>query len=670
LLQHLRDRNRLVYPLQLKPRDWWLVGVTVAIAVFAIGVVLITSLTGSRTDRLQDVVISQKLHSGAQVLNDLQRLSDGLEVVALAGGIKPGSLDRVAQLAADVRASNAEIKGIPDAVTLAAPLREIAVRVDHALYLVDAAVANGLPYPHVVFHEVEKSVALARTYLDRHNTGLRQAEAIALDRYVATERRVRYSMNGLLVAVTLLLLATLYLFYREMSGKWQRRSAEARAAYLAYFDPLTELANRSKFQDELAGHVQSGQPFAVLMFDLDKFKTVNDTHGHAAGDVVLACFGARLGSRTTPYDGLAARLGGDEFAAILPTDNVERIATFCQQIIEDAFEPIPFDGVSLSVQVSIGAAHNGILPDVPGTTEELLLSAADYALYAAKDGGRSTTRLYDKALAREQSEQRNLITALPIALEKGDLVPFYQPKVDMVKNRIYGFEALVRWKMDGKFVAPNDFIPMAEQTGLILDVDRTILRQATIQTAHWNEMTGDALCVSVNLSTRHFRSERIISDVSEALQTSGLEPWLLTLEITETVLIEDWAQVNTILAELKALGVLISLDDFGTGYSSLAYLRKLAADELKIDSEFMRDIARSEETRFLLDAIVDMAHTMHMTIVVEGIETEDQAKIVVDFGCRLGQGYLWSPPLSAEKIEYKVLPNLNLDDTAGQYVSV
>jgi EAL domain-containing protein (putative c-di-GMP-specific phosphodiesterase class I) len=285
-----------------------------------------------------------------------------------------------------------------------------------------------------------------------------------------------------------------------------------------------------------------------------------------------------------------------------------------------------------------------------GPGAEAMTRAADFALYAAKAApGRGNQRLFDAALAAEIAERGARLTALERAVAEGALEVWLQPKVRLATGATTGFEALVRWRRGGEVVPPAEFVSLAEESGLIVDIDLFVLQAATRRVAERNRAQGARLGLSVNLSTQHMASRRIVDEVARALDASGLPPDLLTLELTESMAVRDWVHVLETVDRLKALGCRISLDDFGTGYSSLGYLRRLPADELKLDKSFVAELDRSDQARWIVDGVVDIARSLRMRVVIEGIETPAQAEIAADLGCEIGQGFLFGRPRPAEE---------------------
>jgi diguanylate cyclase (GGDEF)-like protein/PAS domain S-box-containing protein len=438
----------------------------------------------------------------------------------------------------------------------------------------------------------------------------------------------------------------------------ERKIAERRITLLAHHDSLTGLLNRTKFTEQLSFNVarleRYGTPFAVMFLDLDQFKGVNDSKGHIAGDRLLAEVARRIQTLLNEID-LAARLGGDEFAILLPdTGDREEVDTLAGRLVSAMREPFHIESDMFLVGASIGIAMaptDGIRPDH-------LLRNADLALYRAKADGRSTHRFFESQMDSEQRERRLIETDLRGAIARNELVLHYQPLVSAIDGMPTGFEALVRWNHPTRgLVPPSDFIPIAEQSDLIVDIGDWTINQACIEAAAWPEH----LTVAVNLSARHFRRSDIGRAVEQALQHSGLAPKRLEIEITEGLLIENPDEVIDKLREIRALGVTIAMDDFGTGYSSLSYLLKFPFDKIKIDRSFVEASTNDPIARDILRAIASMAKTLKLRITAEGVETAEQVEFLSELACHQLQGYYFARPLTSAD-----LPAYLLSTVAGR----
>ncbi|WP_411902639.1 putative bifunctional diguanylate cyclase/phosphodiesterase [Methylorubrum thiocyanatum] len=424
----------------------------------------------------------------------------------------------------------------------------------------------------------------------------------------------------------------------------EKRQSEERLSYLALHDTLTDLPNRVQFQQLLeAAREQAGASgrFAVLALDLDEFKNVNDTFGHAAGDGLLRAFAERL-QRFASSDVHIARLAGDEFA-LLAKGSAARdrhtVALLASDIVAAVASPFTVNGIRVSIGVSIGIA----MAPQDGCVE--IMRRADLALYRTKGEGRNGYRFYEAEMDERIEARRALSTDLRGALDRNEFLLHFQPIVSR-EGRVRGFEALVRWKHPKRgFVSPAEFIPLAEETGVIIPLGEWILQQACATAAGW---PGD-ISIAVNLSPIQFRHSDLPLLVISALQESGLDASRLEIEITESVFLEATPAIKTALAKLRELGVRLSLDDFGTGYSSLSYLRRLAFDKIKIDQSFVRDLPHEQSGAAIVRAIIDLATSLKMTVIAEGVETEAQRRCLLSLGCHALQGYLFSRPVPADE---------------------
>nr|WP_249789080.1 EAL domain-containing protein [Bradyrhizobium sp. BRP19] len=419
----------------------------------------------------------------------------------------------------------------------------------------------------------------------------------------------------------------------------ERKRAEARLAFMAQHDGLTGLPNRNLLRqqmDEMLLHTRRGsEKVALLMLGLDNFKAVNDTLGHAVGDKLLRGVAKRLRSTLREEDALA-RLNSDEFAVLQSgLARPEDAVMLAKRLLAAIADPYLLDGHSVVIGASIGIA----MAPGDGEDSEKLLKSADMALSRAKLDARGSFAFFEAALDAKAQSRRKIEVELRDAIQNDVLRPYYQPLIDLASGRITGFEALVRWPhAERGMVSPAEFIPVAEDTGLINPLGGLMLRRACLDAAAW----PDDVRVAVNLSPLQFRSGNLLSMVTDALKHSGLAPRRLELEITETLLLEKSAQVLATLHALRALGVRISMDDFGTGYSSLSYLRSFPFDKIKIDQSFVRDLAANREAQAIIRSIVSLGKGLGVTITAEGVETEAELSCLRAEGCHEGQGFLFS----------------------------
>ncbi len=424
----------------------------------------------------------------------------------------------------------------------------------------------------------------------------------------------------------------------------QRRSQE-QIAFLARHDSLTKLPNRVLFNEALHQSCDrcEAQGLALLCLDLDDFKLVNDTMGHATGDGVLVAVGERI--RGCLRDGdVAARLGGDEFAVILVQTDPERTVMIAERIIDRVSRPYQFDGRLIQIGISIGIS----LAPQDGTTPSGLMKNADLALYRAKAEGRGIWRLYDPAMDERLQDRRTLQSDLRQAVLLGEFCIDYQPVVDLKAQRIVGAEALLRWMHPVRgLLSPAQFIPMAEDAGLIGAIGKFVLNEACRTAAGWPPHVS----IAVNMSPLQFRDPGLVDVIDQALAASGVAPSRLELEITETTMLETSSETLDALWKLHGRGVRIALDDFGTGYSSLSYLRRFPFDKIKIDRTFIRDLGYEKDDSSIIMAIIGLADSMGMTVTAEGVETIEQSELLTGYGCAQGQGFLYYEPISAAAID-------------------
>ena len=430
----------------------------------------------------------------------------------------------------------------------------------------------------------------------------------------------------------------------------ERRRNEARIIHMARHDGLTDLPNRTALRevgDELLRQAGEGDKggLAVLCLDLDRFKPINDSFGHAVGDSLLKAVSSRLRAHVRGRD-VVARLGGDEFAVLYAVEDADGAAALAQRLIRIVSAPYRLDGVTAEIGMSVGIALAG--SDAGGTRDiERLLKEADMALYEAKAEGRGTFRLFEPKMDETARERLALERELREALQAGQFELHYQPLVDLADDRIKGMEALVRWRHPERgLINPAVFIPLAEETGLIVPLGDWVLRQACRDAAGW----PGGISVAVNVSPLQLRHRGFAQGVLAALAGSGLAATRLELEITESVLLDDTEANLETLHTLRKLGVRISMDDFGTGYSSISYLRRFPFDKIKIDRSFVRDCAASPDAGAIIRAIVSLGASLGITTLVEGVETEPQLAAIRAEGAREVQGFLFSPPRPADEI--------------------
>ena len=426
-----------------------------------------------------------------------------------------------------------------------------------------------------------------------------------------------------------------------------REESQARSQYLAYHDSLTGLGNRLLFKEQLEEALKdvstASHPLAVLFLDLDGFKAVNDTLGHSIGDLLLKSVATKLRD-ILPRTDRIARLGGDEFAILqISAAQPGSSIALAEKIIEVVGQPNRIDGHDVTVGASVGIAVAR-----PGDMNtENFLKSADLAMYSAKSDGRGTYRMFDPEMDATVQARRLLERDMRTALAQDGFRLFYQPLINLQTKKVTAFEALMRWQHPERgMVPPSDFIPVAEEMGLIVQLGEWALRQACAEATEW----PDGICVSVNLSPLQFSKGNLVSSVMSALASAGLPASRLELEITESVLLEKSERNITILNQLRDLGVRISMDDFGTGYSSIGYLRSFPFDKIKIDQSFVRDLLLDEGSLAIVRAIAGLGVSFGMITTAEGVETEEQMRCLNLEGCIEVQGYLYSRPVPADEI--------------------
>ena len=452
-------------------------------------------------------------------------------------------------------------------------------------------------------------------------------------------------------------------FAEEVSGAvqdvTQLKNAEEEIRLLAFYDGLTGLANRILFMDrldrEIAVSKRHGRIFALLFLDLDQFKRINDTYGHHVGDLLLKSVSETLqksirntdtAARVVSNDSetLIARLGGDEFILLLSDINApENASVVARRILQEMPKTHELEGHSVSVTTSIGIST---FP-TDGEDSELLLKHADSAMYHAKGTGRNTYQFYKESLNAAILERFSIEQDLKHAMEREEFVLHYQPLIELSTRKIIGAEALIRWMHPQKgMIPPDKFIPLAEESGLIVDINKWVIQTACKQNKHWRKSGFTPIRIAVNLSGYQFTSQNIIQIIRDALEEADLDAKYLEVEITENTLMQNTEDTVRVLEQMRDLKLRIALDDFGTGYSSLSYLTSFPVDTIKIDRSFVMGCGMANNTRIIIKAIVAMGHSLGMKVVAEGIESEDQFELLKGYGVNEGQGFHFSPAVS------------------------
>jgi diguanylate cyclase (GGDEF)-like protein/PAS domain S-box-containing protein len=430
----------------------------------------------------------------------------------------------------------------------------------------------------------------------------------------------------------------------------ERKKDEERIQFLANHDALTSLPNRAMFSEVLNLAIQNGhrykRGFAVLFIDLDRFKIINDTMGHDAGDKLLKEMGTRL-SETVRSSDVVARLGGDEFVVLVQeVSETKQVDAVARKILSALVEPLSMQGQECRVTASIGIC----MYPADAQDEKALMKNADIAMYRAKEDGKNTYKFYSEETNVHTFERMALETSLRRGLERNEFFLHYQAKLDLRTGHITGVEALIRWQHpELGMVPPMQFIPLAEETGLIVPIGKWVLNTACAQNVAWQGDGLPPLCMAVNLSARQFADENLLEDIAAALKSSGLRPELLELELTESMVIQNTERAGRILAAIKKMGVRLAIDDFGVGYSSLTHLKRFPIDTLKVDRSFIRDLPQDLEDKAICEAIIAMGKSLNLTVVAEGVETLEQQTFLQDHNCDEMQGFLFSKPIPSDQ---------------------
>jgi diguanylate cyclase (GGDEF)-like protein len=429
----------------------------------------------------------------------------------------------------------------------------------------------------------------------------------------------------------------------------ERKLAEDRARFLSYHDALTGLPNLLLLQDRLqqamAYSSRAGTKVALMVVDIDRFKAINDFLGHNAGDKMLVEVAKRLKGCMRGED-TVSRKGGDDFLLLLTNlAEPDAVITFLGELLSHFHAPFQIEDKEMTISVSVGVA---IYPE-DGVDFGTLLRKADMAMYRAKEAGRNTYRFFNEEMNDDALEKITLSSGLRRGLEAKQFTLHYQPQIELSSGKLVGAEALIRWKHpDLGLVSPGRFIPVAEETGLIVEIGDWVLREACREAARWRQAGLTEPLVAVNLSALQFKRGDIEQSVTNALTASGLDPWMLELELTESILIRDTENVLATVKRLKLMGVKLSIDDFGTGYSSLSYLKRFEVDKLKIDQSFIRNLTTDQEDAAIVRAIIQMARSLGLRTIAEGVETKQVSDHLRLYHCDEVQGYFYGRPMPAE----------------------
>jgi diguanylate cyclase (GGDEF)-like protein len=523
----------------------------------------------------------------------------------------------------------------------------------------------------------ELSVTATRLAEDLRVAVEREQALVSAERASAAETSDRSFLTQAILGAFALAAATgaggtLIVKARQLTQNIEKRKrAEEKIKHLAYHDALTGLPNRNLLENRLATALtqahRKSHMLALLYLDLDRFKRVNDGVGRAFGDQVLQRVAERLTS-IVRQAGTIARVGGDEFAVLLPEiSRAEDAAQVAERILEGLRPPLVLGGSQVHPTTSMGIAFYPNDAEEPDT----LLRNADIAMYNAKEQGRDNYQLYSLGMRALNPDPLTLESDLRCALERDQFVVYYQPQVCVADSQIVGVEALVRWQHpDRGLMLPTEFIPVAEESGLIVPLGEWVLRTACAQASAWHEAGLSPIRVAVNLSARQFQQRDLVEVVGRVLKDTGLDPRFLQLEITESVAMHDIDFTSRVLVNLKDMGIQIAIDDFGTGHSSLNYLRRLPIDDVKIDQSFVRDVITDPNDAAIVGSIVAMTHELNLKLVAEGVETEEQLDFLKDRRCDVVQGFLFSKPMPADAVEQIIARGTDLQAMASGHKPV
>jgi diguanylate cyclase (GGDEF)-like protein len=534
---------------------------------------------------------------------------------------------------------NAAVENMVEGIVMVAADGKVALHNQRLLAIFGLPPMNAIGLPRAEFNKMLVGALRwpqsAQDYLQKQLAGIRgDGDYRVFDVELPDSRILRYSASVLADG-------NVMSYIEDIS---EQRAAAASILRLAHYDTLTELPNRTLFQERLATAVEAAGCDAtayatLLLCDLDRFKSVNDTYGHPVGDELLRQATRRMRAQVRA-DNILARLGGDEFAIIyLSRNDLEGAEGLARRLVACLEQPFEIQGHEISIGISIGIA----IATVHATSADELMIRADLALYAAKQGGRNMHRVYEPAMSMLANGYGGLETALRKAIDNQSLHLHYQPQVDLRTRRIVGFEALARWDLaESGTVSPGIFIPLAEKVGLVVPLGAWVLRRACFDALGW----GDDIMIAVNVAPQQLRVEGFVDMVADVLAKSGLKAARLELEITETAPLYDDEAMLTVLRKLATLGVRVSMDDFGTGNTGLSYLHKFRFNRLKIDQSFVSKLGDGKEAELIVNAIVELGVSLNVQTVAEGIETEQQAATLRSMNCVVGQGFLFGRPAS------------------------
>lgn len=645
-------------------------------------VVIVVGLSLFLRQLAVQILLTQQTRSNVDLTHSYANaMGDQIErLVAASSGLTAEALRHRPELAAIQQATQAQMKGMNVVKVKVYNLAGMTVFSTEAKQIGDDKSSNegflsaraGEVRSEIVFrnqfYAIEEVIVdrnLIATYLpirDQNNGPVKAVFEVYTD-VTPLVAKMQKAQTWIVVGVSVALLVLylfLFLIVRRADRilteqETERKLNEDRIRHQAFHDSLTGLPNRNSFNERITEAIgrarRHGKNGILLFLDLDRFKLINDSLGHDAGDQLLRVTASRIQKSLRETD-LAFRLSGDEFTAILEdVDRVECGALAARRILEAMASPVSLGDCEVIVNISIGiTTFSGNETDI-----EALVKEADSAMYRAKDIGHNHFVFYTQEMNIVASERLSMETDLQRALQKGEYILHYQPKIDTATKKLTSVEALLRWQHPNKgIVPPNSFIPLLEDTGLIIAVGEWVLMEATRQAKAWIDAGLPPTRMSVNVSGKQFRHPALIDTVRRALEVSGLEPCYLELELTESMFIENTERSIETMHALKALGVSLSIDDFGSGYSSLAYLRQFPVDYLKIDRTFIRDLATNSKDAAITTAISALAHSLSLKVVAEGVEDQAQVVFLENQGCHELQGFLFGRPVSAQELEASI----------------
>ncbi|WP_158285769.1 bifunctional diguanylate cyclase/phosphodiesterase [Pseudohoeflea suaedae] len=600
----------------------------IAAALFALGIVLL-HFTGMTAFKVEPMLIDPLMNADFGALRAMAFAVAGVAVVVVGAGLASTYIDYRAR--AD---TSHALNNMSSGLLLVAPDRTVRLFNERVieLFKLDAGdVSIGMPIDDFLTRVGERSGWTAHRLgrvLENYHSWFTTHETVTVDHLLDDGQVLEVCWQPMRNESTVIT-------YDDVTDA---RTRQAEIAHMAFHDPLTGLPNRRSFRHDLET-LSRERGRVLLMLDLDRFKHVNDTFGHAAGDALLVEVARRLKSLCAGSETIY-RLGGDELS-ILTLRDMDSAVGLAQDVVSSLSNPFRIGGETISIGCSVGVACLGREADTG-----LVLQMADFALYKAKEYGRGRVHVYEQGMLEDAAHKRNLERDMDAALRLGQFELHYQPFYSLPDRRLTGFEALIRWRHPASgMIPPMDFIPIAEQNGAIIEIGAWVIDQACRQLSRW----PDHVYVSVNVSPVQLRSPELLGQITRAMEQHGVQPHRIEIELTETAVVESSEQIVAVLSGLRALGVRIAMDDFGTGYSSLAYLKRFEFDRIKIDRSFIGVSEEDASAAAVVRAVTQLARDLSIATTAEGVESENQLKSLIAMGCGTAQGYLLSRPLTADK---------------------